>query len=807
MLRHKNEFIRAATEKVDQSQIKRKFATFAGDKIREQQDGKLNALFSKDAKRLLKIEYYDTVLNLERKIDHFEKLFEKMRLRVIHKPFIILDMLKLMPEDQATVSVLSSLYNKLRRMKLRAGLDQVILWVEHKKGLVQMFGQMAKAMLRDKRRKFMEKERERVRQEVRVKRQGQVVSQTLRYFGTMINNIVREKKKDTLGILIMRIKQREKQEKIKKDHNLRIQGNHGFVMQKKSKAHLNEQELAQTGHINQKNNSRYDNKDSEVRKKGPTEKARNEQARDRSPDKTRKNRPMRPKEVSLSFGRNAGMNMLLKTGTQDSENDIRLASNRPSKDTRHSRENTGTGDHQWSAKNVFSRKTIGDKKGDLLGKITREIMDINEKMQREERDQTQELTLAQRIELLNRLTTLMELLKRYYETQRRKGQQEDPAQKKNFEHVLILVKKLMETLLKKMSDDLMSSPKRNSHKKIAQGGIPDTVEDEKALAEDDHRSLARIDQMTRQLTKDLENLIPPTYEFETLGNTQHGSVYDARDKEFQSISAINNLLQEVVQNLNNIQDNMQSNTLIGEGHPEGLSGVKNSAPMLHSDLRTEGSKYTDFIEQSDNRGGLFTKNFMRRRNNSKLTNESDFRNPSLKNKYDPAYQEGLEDAAGTRVEMLNFLGVLNFKIQKYNRKLIEKSFDWLFQKAVTEELIDKLRKLGQEMKKERMLAFLAKLGVESNRRMHLRNHSIFRLSKAMLTKKKWGLALLRQGTVSVQMDPNHANFGNVQNYFGEYEARVDSKTEHISRTTGTSLLPASTSISVPTGKTCTCQSI
>ena len=58
--------------------------------------------------------------------------------------------------------------------------------------------------------------------------------------------------------------------------------------------------------------------------------------------------------------------------------------------------------------------------------------------------------------------------------------------------------------------------------------------------------------------------------------------------------------------------------------------MKNSIPNSYSDQRTDGSKYADYIEQSQNKGGLYNRNFMRRKNNSKLTNESDFKNSSMK---------------------------------------------------------------------------------------------------------------------------------------------------------------------------------
>ena len=777
VLRKKRENIQAASEKVDQKKIKNKLMKYPGDRIMKQQSGKLDAIFDKDANRLIKIEYYDTLLNAERKVDQFAKLFNKIRLRKIHKPFIILDMLKLMPKEETSVYVWSSLYNKLRRMKLRMGMNQIIHWVQYKKHLVDTLGRMGKEMLRRKRGELKKEIGRRLDKEVRWKRKNQILKRSLKYFGTMMNNIIRERKRNILGTIIIRLQNMDKRQG--SNTELGIVENRGFVIQKTSKVRSNIERMNIQNMNRSRGNSRYENKDSGMRELSKEGVGMNdimkdikEEVQDLSPDKPKREENQENSQVAMSFGRNAGMNMLLKKGHSNntSTENMRNTLSRGNSFTGNSNQNIVSKtninpNESLPLKNVFSLRNTMDKKGDLLSQITREIMDINDQIVKDETNQNQELNLPQRIDLLNRLTTLMNLLRKYYEAERRRGGQEDFNQKKNFEQVLILVKRLMETLLKKMSTDLKSSQLKVSQKKIE--GRGDGASDTRNVADDDHRSLARIDMMTRQLTRDLENLIPPTYEFETLGNTQNGSIYDPKDKEFQSISAINNLLQEVVQNLNNINENMDE-TNFGDGsNSQSFSGYKNSLPVSYSDRRTDASKYADYIEQSQNKGGLYGKGFLKRRNTSKLTNESDFKNSAMKNNYDPSFQMGFEDNKQISMQMLNFLGVLNFKIQKYNKKLIDQSFDQLIHKAVTEEFFHILRNMARELKKEKFFVSIAKLGVETNRRMHIRNHSLYKLNKALLIKKKWCLQVLKNGLNGDSVfDPNQVNMGDVNNYFG-----------------------------------------
>ena len=798
-MNQKNEIIRAAMEQVDQDKIKNKFMKYPKEKIEKQQNGKLDAIFKNDANRLIKIEYYDTLLNVERKIDHFVKLFNKIRLRVIHKPFIIIDMLKLMPEEQTSVYVLSSLYNKLRKMRTRKGLDSIIHFVEYKKNLIVRLAEMGKRLMKRKNQSFMKTVGDRIDKEVRFKRKNQILRRSLKYFGTLINNIIREKKKDTLGTMIIKLQLQDRKWRRLNDQDLGIQENRGFVIQKRGSNRFHNQ-IQQNQHmtfdVKNRNNSRYDKNDSDVRnqsfnntlekeklKNAFTQKSGDTQPsgqRDLSPDKSTNKKNSNRNQVAMSFGSKAGRNILSKKDAfyDDAGNSVvnensglntKNNSTYQNSNNHLSIKSGNTQDGSLPLKNVFNNRLTSERKGDLLMRIKAEIMDINEQMLKDERDPNQDMSLPQRIELLNRLGKLMELLKKYYESQRRRGSHhEDMAQKKNFEQVLILVKRLMETLLKKMSDDLMNSQVKNSQKKIGGEEMPDNRDDDRSFTDDDHRSLARIDQMTRQLTKDLENLIPPNYEFETLGNTQHGSItYDPRDKEFQSISAINNLLQEVVHNLNNINQNMDDNILIEDGQSQTYSGIKNSTPISYSDGRTDGSKYADYIEQSQNKGGLYGRGYLKKRNNSKITNESDFKNSSQKNNYDPAFQMNLDESKGLSMEMLNFLGILNFKLQKNIRKQKEKSFDMLFYKAVTEELFDRFRMLVHEARKEKFFLSLAKLGVETNRRMYVKNQTIYRMGQTLFMKKKWAFRMLLSGGHGQPFDPNQVKMVDVNAYFSK----------------------------------------
>lgn len=194
-----------------------------------------------------------------------------------------------------------------------------------------------------------------------------------------------------------------------------------------------------------------------------------------------------------------------------------------------------------------------DKDINLIDKIRTEIQDISNKIN----ENKQSLSIEERIDLLNRLTVIMNLLKKYYQEKEYTNEEDNKKQQKNFETVLQLVKKLMELLLKKMSDDISDSQIRLKRVKSNYESYND--EEIKKL-ESENRSLLRLGQLTRRLTQDLGRIgTHKNIDTNGQGDVFMGSrsiPFENSEVEFQSITAINNLLKDMVQNLNilNIND-------------------------------------------------------------------------------------------------------------------------------------------------------------------------------------------------------------------------------------------------------------
>ena len=755
----KKEIIKAATKKIDRTKIANKIMNARGSKIINQQNEKLQSIFSKGANKMIKIDYYDTLLNVERKVDHFSKLFNKIRLRIIHKPFIIIDMLKFMNEEQNSLYYMSSLFKKLKNWRRRAALDAIIEFVEHKKRIVNCWGWFAKMLLYQQNKIFQNKvEREKMKEMV-CKRRTQVLRRSLKYFGTMMNNVLRDKKSIYFNDILFRLNQRRNQRMQK----LSIEGNHAFVIEKrKSRAggrspnrQAGKKEIRKKGPNNKYEEFTYKNFDYIMAdmNTGKEFSLSNSVKEVMEENHLKNNKPIKKRNrgdfVEMSFGkRNKGMNMLL-------------------------------GDNTLSPKEGRSMKNASvSGKMDIIKQIREEIMDINGRIVREEQEE-ENMGIHERIELLNRLTTLMQLLKQYYEEIHSSEKGEDDQNRNNFEQVLQLIKKLMERLLKKMTNNIVDSKIKGSLPDIKEG-----VSDEEEIKrlETKHRSIVKIGELTRQLTKDLEGL-GNFRNFDTYADKQASDDMDPTDDEFQSITAINNLLNEVVQNLNVMQDNIEEvdednkNTTLKNSDFNNTNSRNTYFDQPHDDPKNQS---TDYIDQIQKPRGIFKTDFMKRRINSKGMAESDFKNTGMKNTYDPSWKPStLEFGKNVPGELINFFGVLNFKIQKYNKKLKFKSFDNIFQRAVSEELKAKLRVLGRDTKKDNFLLSLAKLSVEVNRRLHLKNHTIYKMNKGMILKRKLVLRIFRMFIRGMQYDPLSMRVSEINTYNGNsiihlFEAQITS---------------------------------
>ena len=182
-----------AKHKLNHQAIQSKIINTNDGALKSEQESRMASIFAKDEKTMIKIEYYDTLLNMERKCQHFTRLFQKIRLRVVHKPFIILDMLKLMDHRGSSHYAMSAMYNKLETMRRRQGLDAIIAFVERRREIETKWGNLSKTLLAKTRRALRKRiEAEKIR-EMRGQRMGRIVKRGVRYMATVVNNTLRDR--------------------------------------------------------------------------------------------------------------------------------------------------------------------------------------------------------------------------------------------------------------------------------------------------------------------------------------------------------------------------------------------------------------------------------------------------------------------------------------------------------------------------------------------------------------------------------------------------------------------------------------
>lgn len=125
--------------------------------------------------------------------------------------------------------------------------------------------------------------------------------------------------------------------------------------------------------------------------------------------------------------------------------------------------------------------------------------------------------------------------------------------------------------------------------------------------------------------------------------------------------------------------------------------------------------------------------------------------------------------------LINFLGLLNFKIQKKNKKIILETFDKIYDRALTNELQENLFRISKNLKKDDFFFGLAKLSIEVNRRLNIKNLFIYKMNKIFTYKKKKALKIFRLMSRGISYDPEKISvsetnsfIGNLNNSSGDY---------------------------------------
>ena len=508
----------------------------------EDQNGLLSSMLRKNENTMIKIEYFDTVLNFERKMEHFVKIFGKIRLRVIHKPFIILDMLKIMSNNRSSVKMFVSLMKKILKTRQRDAVDSMIKYVEHKTDIWNNWGEISRKLLHTERIRIWKKIEADTILEHKKTRQVQRMRRGLKFFGTIVNSMIRDNKRDTWSYIQRRSFERSAMviRKKKKEQEMEIAGNQGFIREKVDRVGPSDDTWTE----------------GESKKKKEDEKDEDSSFNHYKIGNNQMNAYFHKKGDSKQVVYGSGsdkLNVMKKKGEFESSFE-------------EVEETTVT-------QKVQAAMVKGDSDPDkILTAIKAEIERVKSKLD-DDNNMEDMLSMQEKIDRnLSQLTNLMQMLKEYYQTTVDDSNGNPQSKhKKNFEGVLKLLQKLINQLLLKMSSGMEIA---TMNVKSGQGLNlnEDTVsfEEEKKKMDSNIKSIYQIDELNKNLTKEIENLNkfeesqrrmpsdvkPFTKPFESY-KVDNFESNDAEEslQEFQSVGGIDRLFQEMTQNLKNMNSN------------------------------------------------------------------------------------------------------------------------------------------------------------------------------------------------------------------------------------------------------------
>jgi hypothetical protein len=117
-------------------------------------------------------------------------------------------------------------------------------------------------------------------------------------------------------------------------------------------------------------------------------------------------------------------------------------------------------------------------------------------------------------------------------------------------------------------------------------------------------------------------------------------------------------------------------------------------------------------------------------------------------------------------ELLNFFGVLNFKIKRYNRKMLLSAFDNIFNRVACMDAQMQMFAFGNIIKKDLFFDHLDRVATEVNRRYNIKNQIIFKIAKNFNTKKKKVLKALRYFSSGNYVDYTNMSVTDAATYVG-----------------------------------------
>ena len=500
--------MKEATKQLNHEEIQGKVMRMTPGQLKSEQTEKMQNLMNGTPKKLEKMKFYDNQLNLERKCVHFNSLFLKFRLKIIHKPFIILDMLRIMEDNRSPFDIFMCLYIRLRNTRKRKGFDAVMKFVEHKNELVDMWAYLAEKLLYRQKRDVIKSVKQRKKVEKQEQDKSKIMKRSLTFLFSVIGNFVRRNMRGGLmsikehnDLKKKKIEKEKEKEKENIQNEFDIGKNEGFflpnTLKKKIEPEVKIVEIPtkvdiKTFIVETTNNTLH-----------PVTERRGE------------------------------MNTYLESQTQE---DI---------EERESQ----------VFETVSSKRSLEDKQRVILAEINQEIRGIKEQMQATASRQT--LTLNEEIELLSKLTNLMGLLKKYYENVMENPKFRDSKNtRKNFEQIMELIKGIIDRLLERIE--------RENERRRMESAENTGQETDPLFEAEERRSLLHIDNLNKNLKKEFEELVnflePKSGEFQEEESLHQTNESDGEDKQ----NEINHMLQEMLQNLGQVKNTMENQELVVE---------------------------------------------------------------------------------------------------------------------------------------------------------------------------------------------------------------------------------------------------
>lgn len=486
---HKQAIMKEASRQLNHDEIQGKVMSMPPEKLASQQSSKIKSLISSDPKKLEKMKYYDSDLNLERKCNHFQTLFLKLRLKVIHKPFIILDMLKILDDNRSPFDIFMCLYVRLRNTQKRKGFDAILRFVEHKNELAETWVYLAEKLLERNKRDFIKQVKARKKVEKQEVDKSKIMKRSLTFLFSVMGNFVRRNLRKGFADIKGRAeeekkKMKEEEEKGRKQLDIAAQQN--FFVHKVEKKPV-EPEV----------------KIVEVEVEVPV--------------------PVKADPVSFEVEntnnlfhhvpeRRGQMNAYLESKTHVNVEE------EPEKDSH------------------ISEKSEDKQQQRMLAEINQHIKSIKEQLVSKSLGEM--LTLDEEIALLNQLTKLLGLLRSYYEYIMDNPKFRDSKNtRRNFEQIMELTKNIIDKLVGRVESE---NRKRREE---------DLEKEETEEAKRKRHSLLHIDNLNRNLKKELEeleNFLDPREEGETHESTgsqgfpEQNEMNDLLQQMVQNLAQMNN---------------------------------------------------------------------------------------------------------------------------------------------------------------------------------------------------------------------------------------------------------------------------